>query len=96
MSGVVPRTKEVVELGSRYKEAVVVCGMVATGTTRAVLSGSSQSGGSDEPLQQQVRVTFNLTSSTTKRNIRRAEETNTRVMLRRLRGGPEGKEGEFG
>ena len=96
MSGVVPRTREVVALGSRYMEAVVGCGMVDTGTTLAVLSGSSQSGGREELPQQQVWVVLSLTSSTTNRKRRRAEETKTRVMLRRLRGGPEGNEAELG
>ena len=94
MSGVVPLTKEVVALGSRYMVVAVGWGMVDTGTTLAVLSGSSQSGGREELLQQQLRDILSLTSSSTNRNMSTAEDTRTRVMLSRFRGGPEGREGE--
>jgi hypothetical protein len=95
VSGVVPLTREVVALGSRYMVVAVVWGMVDTGTTLAALSGSSQSGGREELLQQQLWDIFSLTSNNTNKNMRTAEDTRTRVMLSRLRGGPEGKAGEL-
>ena len=55
--------------------------------------GSSQCGGRDVLLQQQLWDILSLTSSSTNRKISTAEDTRTRVQLSRFRGGPEGREG---
>ena len=75
-------------LGSRYMVVAVVWGLVDLGTTLAALSGSSQSGGREELLQQQLWDVFSLNSNNTNKNMRTADRT--RVMLSRLRGEPEG------
>ena len=93
MSGVVPLTKEVVALGSRYMIVVVGGGMVETVSSLPALSGSSQSGVREEVVQQ-VRDILSLTSSNTNKNMRTADDTRTRVILSKLRGGPDGREGE--
>ena len=91
MSGVVPRTREVVAVGSRYKMAVV-CGIVATDATIAALSGSSHSGDNDDREVQLLEGLRQIISSTNKITITVAV-TRTNVMLNRLSGGPDGKEG---
>jgi len=96
VSGVVPLTREVVALASRYIVVVVGGGMVEIGPTLTALSGSSQSGGREEFIRQQLRDILSLNSKITNRNMSTAEDTRTKVMLSRLRGGPEGREGEWG
>ena len=94
MSGVVPLTRDVVALGSRYMVVVVWGGTVETVSNLPALSGSSQSGGVRVEVIQQVRDIFSLTSNKTNRNMRTADDTRTRVILSKFSGGPEGREGE--